>query len=437
MSGSPGEVDVLEELRRRQKTEGPVFPVTETELGIFDPELAERVNRRNFEDLVLPDRLRDVVRGRQSPPLPWKRVRRAWLSQMEHLTGPDSLDALDRRMERLLARRLDRPLDLVWVAHEAISRSLVPVVIDGLGERDRQRVLTDQAMKIDDLLAPDPEVVPTPSLFQRLAGVKVQIRAASAVRRELVGRAKGRRPRRRDLTDPIVDLLSELGLDRAVDAVTGVLTAIAGPPGSAASCLLYQLGRSPDWAQRLCRELGALDRRELLAGPVRAAPLTHRFVLETLRHFPPTPIVDRRVRRSVECDGVRLEPGDGYFLSSDLSHHDPRFWDHPERFDPDRWLAGSGRGPRCPAAYVPFGWAPRSCLGASLALPQLILFCHLVSTRFEIRLDRPDEARMSVASLHLPRNLHGSIRHRKEVISNGEARHCGQDRPRRPHPGDS
>ncbi|HEX2223171.1 MAG TPA: cytochrome P450, partial [Thermoanaerobaculia bacterium] len=185
--------------------------------------------------------------------------------------------------------------------------------------------------------------------------------------------------------------------------------------GAAAASLIYELTRHPDWAARLEAELGEISLAELCAAPTRAAPAAHRFVKEVLRMWPSTPLVNRAVRTEIQHAGTCLRPGQGYLLSPDILHHDPRLWKDPDRFDPDRWLSagdGGDTGP-CPAgSYVPFGWAPRTCIGAGLGTGQLILLCWLLSTRYRIRLEEPAAVRMALFSVPLPRGLRGTIERR-------------------------
>jgi len=62
-------------------------------------------------------------------------------------------------------------------------------------------------------------------------------------------------------------------------------------------------------------------------------------------------------------------------------HHDPRFWDHPETFDPSRFLPqASGDRPR--SAYLPFGGGRRLCIGRSFALMEMVLLTASLSRRF-------------------------------------------------------
>jgi cytochrome P450 len=409
MTVSHKEKDVLRDLRARSYTEGSVFWIDDDELAVFDPDIAQQINTLNFTDLTLPDKLADLLRGRTSKPFSWKQVRAAWNVQVRRLSEPDEVEKLATHMSRLLDKRLDCPRDLVWVAQEVCARSLIPLVINGLRAADTARVLRDQTLKISRLLMTE-HVDET--LWKKSVSFCTQVSAGLVVRRELQGRAAGRRPRQLDLTDPIIDLLPELGMDRAVHVVTGVLTAIAGPPGAAAACLLYELIHQPDWAERLSEELEAIPLPEFYAAPTHVAPVTHRFVKETLRMWSPTPIMNRIARTDINHTQVCLKVGQSYLLSPDIIHHDPQHWKDPDTFDPDRWVPETSHAMRSSACYVPFGWSPRGCIGASLGTTQLMLLCYLLCTRYRIQLSKPEAVRMVLVSVPLPLNFHGTITRR-------------------------
>jgi cytochrome P450 len=398
------EQEFVREMRTRSAAEGGVFWQEPDVLAVFDAEAAQKVNALNFRDLTLPDKLADLVRGRASDPVSWKEVRAAWMAQLRHLSDAEGVAALAARMDELIRERLGRPLDLVWAAQEVCTRALVPVVVAGLPPADTARILRDQTYKLQRLLTLEP---PRPSLWKELRAVLIQVSAGSVVRRELRGRAAGRRPRRLDLTDPVVDMLPQLGTDRAIDAVTSVLTAIAGPPGSAAASLLYELARRPDWEARMAAELAAVAPADL-HNP-RVAPVTRRFVQETLRMWSPPMFLTRPVRTDIDLGQACLATGQRYFVSPYLVHHDPRCWKDPDTFDPDRWLPGAGHGPCSAASYVPFGWSPTSCIGAALGTSQLMLLCHFLCTRYRIELAQPGAARMALAAVPLPLDFRGTI----------------------------
>jgi cytochrome P450 len=409
MDTPPEEVEFVREIRTRSQTEGGVFWIRDGELGVLDPELAQKLNAINFSDLTLPDRLIDIVRGRTSKAVSWKQVRAAWTTQLRHLTDAASVEQMALRIRNVLDEQIEQPRDLVWLAQEISTRSLLPLVVAKLPPADTARVLRDQAFKLNRLMVAKSE----PETFWKpIHTIFIQVNAGLAVRRELRGRASGRRPRQLDLTDPVVDLLPELGMDRAVDAVTTILTAIAGPPATATACLLYELTRRPDWAARLASELESLPLADLYSAPMRVAPTTHRFVKETLRMWTSPLLLTRFVRTDINTEQVCLKSGQRYLVSPYLINHNPEHWKEPDTFDPDRWLPDSDRGPCTGASYIPFGWSPTACIGANIGTIQLMLLCHLVCTRYRIQLSEPEAVRMILAAVPLPLNFRGIITRR-------------------------
>jgi len=71
-------------------------------------------------------------------------------------------------------------------------------------------------------------------------------------------------------------------------------------------------------------------------------------------------------------------------MSQWVMHRDPRYYDEPERFNPDRWL--DERFKRAPKfAYFPFGGGPRTCIGASFAAMEAVLVLAAIAQRYQIR----------------------------------------------------
>lgn len=401
------EIPSVQAFRRRLQEEGPVFWVKEDRaMAIFDPDVAERVEAANYADLTMLDGFSDIVRGRKSEPVSWHQVRGAWLGKMRVLTSVEGFKQLALRIQNLLDAEIGRDQDLVWLAERAMLEPLVSAIIAGLTPRAHRRVVDEVMSKvalvlsdIDEHRCP-PLHKPKMWVYQFLVGVEV--------RRELKGRASGKRPRQEDLTDPMVDMLSELGLDRAADAVTALLTAITSSPGAGAACLLFEWQRQHEWRERMIVELSAIPLDALCESPARLAPNTTRFVKEVLRIWSSPPIVTRSVRTDI-CEGeTQLKTGQVYALSSFFTHHDASTWSDPDVFNPDRWLAESRE--QCPhGSYVPFGWAPKSCIGANLGLGQLILMAHLFSTRYRLRIADPERAKMVVASVVRPMDFVGAV----------------------------
>ncbi|MFE0138412.1 cytochrome P450 [Streptomyces sp. NPDC059037] len=244
-------------------------------------------------------------------------------------------------MERIIDARLGDDIDLVLLAQDIAVQSILPVALSGLTGGESARITQDLHQKVLRLI----DRHPGRGLRHHARFAAVQIRAGLVVRSVLRNRASGRRARELDLTDPIVDMLPELGMDRALGVVTTVLTAIGGPPGSAAASVLYEFVRNPQWAQQLALELQGVDPVEFCAAPSKAAPVTHRFVKEVLRMWSPPLLLVRRARVSSDLGATRLEKGQSYLVSPHMIHRDHRFWKQADAFDPDRFLPGAPHGP--------------------------------------------------------------------------------------------
>lgn len=414
--------EVIRQLRAGRAKEGGVFFTGRGNgLAVLDPHWAQKVNATNFADFEMNERLVDMIRGRRSQRVPWKSVRAAWAAQLPKLSEPARVAELEERMVSLTEARTGREVDLTWAIQEIFTRALIPVVLADLSPADLEKLHQDQTYKLSRLLRAQQR---EETRREKLRSAILQVRSGRVARRSLRERARGRRPRRLDLADPIVDLLPTMGMDRAAFAVTAVLTAIAGPPGAVAACMLLELARRPEWVARIRDETSAVPRERFHEAPLRCAPDTYRFVKETLRKWSSPLVLTRVVRVPICVDGKELEPGDQFHLSTYFAHHDPEGWDDPEMFDPDRWLSGSERGPAHPCDYVPFGWAPTSCIGAGLGTVELMLLASLFTTRFRIDAVDPERVEIVLASVPLPVGFRGSISRRgsEDTASNPKER---------------
>jgi cytochrome P450 len=133
------------------------------------------------------------------------------------------------------------------------------------------------------------------------------------------------------------------------------------------------LAEHPDVADELRAELGSVlgDRRPAYAD-VPALSLTRAVFAETMRLYPPAWVMGRRVTADMELAGWPVPAGSTCLASQWALHRDPRFWDDPLGFRPERWLRpdrqfdqsapGQPRG-----AWFPFGMGSRVCVGEQFA----------------------------------------------------------------------
>ena len=103
-------------------------------------------------------------------------------------------------------------------------------------------------------------------------------------------------------------------------------------------------------------------------------------VKETLRLRPVLPIVARKLTEPFRLEGYRYPAGTVLMPCVFLVHRNPKVYDDPEEFAPERFLAN----PPSTYAWIPFGGGVRRCLGASFALTEMRVVLSTVLRRVEL-----------------------------------------------------
>ncbi len=108
--------------------------------------------------------------------------------------------------------------------------------------------------------------------------------------------------------------------------------------------------------------------------------LREATIREVQRMRPVIAFAGRGVREPFELGGYRLPVGARILLAACLTHYDPTLFPHPDRFDPDRFLAV------VPDTYswIPFGGGIRRCIGASFAHMEMEVVLRVLLERVEL-----------------------------------------------------
>lgn len=390
-------------LQQRMAQEGAVLSMPGGVQGLFDPGTAAAAEAANARDLQLPQGFADLLLSRRRSPVAWSEVRAAIAQAARNLNVRPILEALYARMRERFAQPGD--VDLTATVQRCIGYGLLPLVVDCTERSGKAAVAADYEAKLANLLA---QSGGRRGLRYRLGDGIAQIAAGRAVARELAARKRGRAPQRDDFANAMLAFGDRLTTTGATYAITGMLTAISGAPGSIASCLLFELLSRGDWRARIEQELAALPKERLFAAPARHAPICLRFIKEVLRLWSFPLLSARRAHRDIRVGDLNIAADQHYLVSSFLIHHADAHWPAAETFDPDRWLHAD-ESVRAPGTYVPFGWAPRTCPGASLGLSQLVLFCRLALVEFDVRARDIDRAFIALDGFAVPKHFRGSI----------------------------
>ncbi|HSV65718.1 MAG TPA: cytochrome P450 [Mycobacteriales bacterium] len=90
------------------------------------------------------------------------------------------------------------------------------------------------------------------------------------------------------------------------------------------------------------------------------------IVREALRLWPVAWLFARTPSRAHELAGVTVGPRDEVSVCTYLVHRHPRHWDRPDEFVPGRWATSVPR-----PAFMPFGFGPHACTGATVTMTLL------------------------------------------------------------------
>ena len=131
---------------------------------------------------------------------------------------------------------------------------------------------------------------------------------------------------------------------------------------------LYLLARSPEWSAALEAEVARVTAgSEVEAAHIERLVLTQQVLKESMRLFPPVPLLTRQAVADTQLDGHAVRAGTSVVLPIYAIHRHARRWEDPDAFEPARF------SPEREAAipryqYMPFGAGPRICIGQAFAM---------------------------------------------------------------------
>jgi cytochrome P450 len=151
----------------------------------------------------------------------------------------------------------------------------------------------------------------------------------------------------------------------------------------------YLISQSPRVEARLHAELDAvLGGRQPVYEDLPRLPYVRAIFEEALRLYPPVPVLSREARCDTKLRRKPVKAGSLVLAVPWLLHRHRKWWDRPDHFLPERFLAENADA-RPKYVYIPFSIGPRICAGAAFGLTEGVLCLATLAQRFTLRLDRP------------------------------------------------
>ncbi|CAO1399322.1 unnamed protein product [Diamesa tonsa] len=155
------------------------------------------------------------------------------------------------------------------------------------------------------------------------------------------------------------------------------------------SFVLCMLGVHQDIQEKVMEE-----QRQIFNGSNRPVTFTdtidmkylERVILETLRLYPPVPIIARKVNEDVKLPtmGYTIPAGATVVIGTFKIHRDPMLYPNPLKFNPDNFLPENTLN-RHYYGFIPFSAGPRSCVGRKYAILKLKVLISTILRSFYIK----------------------------------------------------
>lgn len=284
------------------------------------------------------------------------------------------------RADLNLRPNIDLSATMAELTFDVLAKALLgdPVGLDRHRLKTATRAVVTGAgtLRPDDLL-PWPRWVPRPMTPSGSRALKRLKRAADTLLAERQGKPAD------DLVGLLVDA-DNLSQRERRDNLIGFF--IAGHETTALTLTwgLYLLGRHQPTLMRVRDEVQAVCGGESVQYEhLDELHFTRAVLDETMRLYPPAPILNREPQMDVEVLGRVLKPGESVLLNNYVMHRTERLWDNPLLFDPDRFLRDPSLRQKG-APFMPFGAGPRICVGAAFAVMEAMMVLATIARDYDI-----------------------------------------------------
>ncbi len=267
------------------------------------------------------------------------------------------------------------------LAFDIVMDTLFNVVIPETRRADISRFVSDtQDFVIRDLRRPHL------SWWYRLSGELARNHQKAQRARDIIAAIiRERRPSvgsHGDLLDMLLqaryeDTNEPMAEEQLIDEIMVLIIAGHETTANALSWILYLLARNPEEQNNLFAQTNNLNLMDRTTNAHLKAVIN-----EGMRLYPPAYVSDRVSLNDDTFNGYSYPANTIIVLFYYGLHRDPRFWQEPGRFLPQRFLDPANR--EIKNVFFPFGSGPRLCIGNNFAMAEMAIFLQQFIKRFQV-----------------------------------------------------
>jgi len=145
----------------------------------------------------------------------------------------------------------------------------------------------------------------------------------------------------------------------------------------------YLLDGCPRSKKRMYDEIDrVLKGKPIELSDIENLPYTRAVFEETLRLYPPVPVLSRQASKPDVMRNSEIRPGSIMLVLPWLLHRHDKEWSFPNTFYPERFLPTEPKPNKF--IYIPFSVGPRVCLGLKFGLTEGIICLATIAQQFNL-----------------------------------------------------
>ena len=148
----------------------------------------------------------------------------------------------------------------------------------------------------------------------------------------------------------------------------------------------YLISQCPEVEQRLHAEVDSvLGNRSATFSDFNLLRYTRSILEETMRLYPPVPILSREAKADDLIRKRRVPAGSIMVAVPWLLHRHKQYWDKPDHFIPERFLHEGTESKQDRLTYIPFSIGPRVCIGKYFGTVEMTFCLAILARHFQLR----------------------------------------------------
>lgn len=144
------------------------------------------------------------------------------------------------------------------------------------------------------------------------------------------------------------------------------------------------LAQYPEVQAKLLEEINTvLEGRTPTVADLPRLRYASLVIKESMRLYPAVPTIGREAVKDCEIGGYTIPAGCAIIISQWVMHHNPKYFENPEVFQPERWENDLEKR-LTKGVYIPFGDGPRICIGKGFALMEAVLLLVTIAQKYQL-----------------------------------------------------